>query len=177
MGDVPISSIGCPLYRRTRVACISTSGADLLRYPMRRLNSAPHPPIPSGRMFTRKEDPAFSASIDRNPVQFARTKRRKTAALPGFLAPALHSSRLELRCRDCVSGGPGTVEQSVKFPGRQVVSSDEAAGLGIATPGELADLQHQTQQVSHFSFSMKTAAGARHGRVPHDSHALGAHFT
>src|SRR5260370_8387154 len=63
---------------------------------MRRLNSALHPPIPSGRMFTRKEDPAFSASIDRNPVQFARTKRRKTAALPRILAPALHSSRLEL---------------------------------------------------------------------------------
>ena len=82
MGDVSISSIGCPLYRRTRVACISTSRADLLRYPMRRLNSALHPPIPSGRMFTRKEDPAFSASIDRNPVQFARTERRKTAALP-----------------------------------------------------------------------------------------------
>ena len=58
MGDVPISSIGCPLYRRTKVACISTSRADLLRYPMRRLNSALHPPIPSGRMFTRKEDPA-----------------------------------------------------------------------------------------------------------------------
>src|SRR5260370_11851495 len=85
-----------PLYRRTRVACISTSRADLLRYPMRRLNSALHPPIPSGRMFTRKEDPAFSASIDRNPVQFARTKRRKTATLPQILAPALHSSRREL---------------------------------------------------------------------------------
>src|ERR1700722_7051101 len=70
--------------------------ADLLHDPMRRLNSALHPPIPPGRMLTRKEDPAFPACIHRNPAKLTGTKRRKTSALPRILDPALCSNRFEL---------------------------------------------------------------------------------
>src|SRR5260370_34337827 len=47
-------------------------------------------------MLTRKENPAFPARIHRNPAKFTGTKRRKTAALPRILDPALCSNRFEL---------------------------------------------------------------------------------
>src|SRR5216684_1321025 len=91
-----LSFLRCTTRRHRRPERVSVLRADLLHDPVRRLNRALHPPIPTGRMLTRKENPAFPSCIYWNPAKLTGTKRRKTSALPRILAPALCSNRFEL---------------------------------------------------------------------------------